>query len=190
MDRIPCHSSYDWRTCGPKIPDRIRILEMLLSFFFSFFFFFFFVERGKPEYPEKNLFEQGREPTANSTHIWRRVTRATWWEVLSPLRYPCFPMLHPFGHRGISHASQFGSHHCPLSERPEHCYYDCYTFWWSIYNLSTTRATKDIRSFAMLSCCCVYVQLQWFQWLSTCLEEVGLPKIRNDGTTKLMVTAY
>jgi len=31
-----------------------------------------FRERGKPEYPEKNLSEQGREPTTNSTHIWRR----------------------------------------------------------------------------------------------------------------------
>ena len=31
-----------------------------------------FEERGKPEYPEKNLSEQGREPTTNSTHIWRR----------------------------------------------------------------------------------------------------------------------
>ena len=28
-----------------------------------------FEERGKPEYPEKNLSEQGREPTTNSTHI-------------------------------------------------------------------------------------------------------------------------
>ena len=35
-----------------------------------------FEERGKPEYPEKNLSEQGREPTTNSTHIWRR-TRDT-----------------------------------------------------------------------------------------------------------------
>ena len=26
-------------------------------------------ERGKPEYPEKNLSEQSREPTTNSTHI-------------------------------------------------------------------------------------------------------------------------
>ena len=32
-----------------------------------------FEERGKSEYPEKNLSEQGREPTTNSTHIWRRV---------------------------------------------------------------------------------------------------------------------
>ena len=30
-----------------------------------------FEERGKPEYPEKNLSEQGREPT-NSAHIWHR----------------------------------------------------------------------------------------------------------------------
>ena len=28
-----------------------------------------FEERGKPEYPEKNLSEQEREPTTNSTHI-------------------------------------------------------------------------------------------------------------------------
>jgi len=28
-----------------------------------------FEERGKPEYPEKNLSEQSREPTRNSTHI-------------------------------------------------------------------------------------------------------------------------
>ena len=28
-----------------------------------------FEERGKPEDPEKNLSEQGREPTTNSTHI-------------------------------------------------------------------------------------------------------------------------
>ena len=35
-----------------------------------------FEERGKPEYLEKNLSEQGREPTTNSTHIRGRV-RAT-----------------------------------------------------------------------------------------------------------------
>ena len=29
-------------------------------------------ERGKPDYPEKNLSEQRREPTTHSTHIWRR----------------------------------------------------------------------------------------------------------------------
>ena len=31
-----------------------------------------FEERGKPEYPEKNLSDQRREPTTNSPHIWRR----------------------------------------------------------------------------------------------------------------------
>ena len=43
-----------------------------------------FKERGKPEYPEKNLSEQGREPTTNSTHIWRRRQDSNpgphWWE--------------------------------------------------------------------------------------------------------------
>ena len=32
-----------------------------------------FEERGKREYPEKNLSEQRREPTTNSTHTWRRL---------------------------------------------------------------------------------------------------------------------
>ena len=53
-----------------------------------------FEKREKPEYPEKNLSEQRREPTTNSTHIW-------YWRrdlspghiggrrVLSPLCYPC-----------------------------------------------------------------------------------------------------
>ena len=31
-----------------------------------------FEERGKPEYPEKNLSDQRREPTTYSTHIWCR----------------------------------------------------------------------------------------------------------------------
>ena len=42
----------------PCIPGSNWNLEMLV-----------FKERGKPEYPEKNLSEQSREPTTNSTHI-------------------------------------------------------------------------------------------------------------------------
>ena len=54
-----------------------------------------FKEKLKPEYPEKNLQEQGREPTANSTHIWcRRHDSNTGHiggrRVLSPLRHSCF----------------------------------------------------------------------------------------------------
>ena len=30
---------------------------------------FVFEERGKPEYPEKNISAQGREPSTNSTHV-------------------------------------------------------------------------------------------------------------------------
>ena len=37
--------------------DRIRIWKS------------WFLRRGKPEYPEKNLSEQSREPTTNSTHL-------------------------------------------------------------------------------------------------------------------------
>ena len=53
-----------------------------------------FEERGKPEYPEKNLSEQGREPTTNSTHIrcWF-APGPHWWEAsalttASPLLSP------------------------------------------------------------------------------------------------------
>ena len=38
-----------------------------------------FEERGKPEYLEKNLSEQRREPTTNSTHIWRRRRFRVWF---------------------------------------------------------------------------------------------------------------
>ena len=51
---------------------------------------------GKPEYPEKNLSEQGREPTTNSTHIWRRRRELNPGHIggrraLSPLRHRCSP---------------------------------------------------------------------------------------------------
>ena len=35
-----------------------------------------FEERRKPEYLEKKLSEQRREPTINSTHIWDRVHKS------------------------------------------------------------------------------------------------------------------
>ena len=55
-----------------------------------------FEERGKPEYPEKNLSEQRREPTTNLTHIWRRHRdlnpgHIDGRRVLPPLRHPCSP---------------------------------------------------------------------------------------------------
>jgi len=43
-----------------------------------------FEERRKPEYPEKNLSEQGREPTTNSTHMTPSPGTEPgphWWEV-------------------------------------------------------------------------------------------------------------
>ena len=49
-----------------------------------------FEQRGKPEYPRKNVSEQSREST-NSTHIWRRIRESILGHfggrrVLSPLR--------------------------------------------------------------------------------------------------------
>ena len=43
-----------------------------------------FEERGKSEYPKKNLSGQGREPTTNSTH--------TGIEPGTPMRHPCSPI--------------------------------------------------------------------------------------------------
>ena len=56
-----------------------------------------FEEREKPEYPKKDLSEQGKEPKTNSAHIWRRpqdlnpahIGRRR--RVRSLLRHPCFP---------------------------------------------------------------------------------------------------
>ena len=45
--------------------------------------------RRKPEYPEKNLSEQGRESTTNLTQIWRQ--RRDFNPSHSPLCHPCSP---------------------------------------------------------------------------------------------------
>ena len=45
-----------------------------------------FKGRGKPDYPEKNRLELGREPATNSTQIAGR-------RALSPLRNPCSPLI-------------------------------------------------------------------------------------------------
>ena len=57
-----------------------------------------FKERGKPEYPEKNLSEQGGEPATNSTHIWHQCQDSnrghiSGRRVLSPLHHPCSRLL-------------------------------------------------------------------------------------------------
>ena len=56
-----------------------------------------FAERGKPEYLEKNLQEQRREPTTNSTQMWRRCRNVNSGpiggrRVLSTLHFPCSPI--------------------------------------------------------------------------------------------------
>ena len=57
-----------------------------------------FEERGKPENPEKNLSEQMREPTTNSTHIWCRRRDLNPGHIggrraLSPLGHPLLPTI-------------------------------------------------------------------------------------------------
>ena len=48
-----------------------------------------FEERVKPECAEKKLSKQGREPSINSTHMWRQIEpRPYWRRVLSPLPHP------------------------------------------------------------------------------------------------------
>ena len=69
-------------TC-PCVPDRIRIWNC------------WFLRRGENRSTrKKNLLEQGREPTTNSTHIWRRRRDLNPGHIggrraLSPLRHPC-----------------------------------------------------------------------------------------------------
>ena len=68
-----------------------------------------FKERGKPEYPEKNLSEQGREPTTNSTHIWRRCQDSNLGHiggrrVPSPLHHPCLLEIH----KNTQNTTKFG----------------------------------------------------------------------------------
>ena len=84
-----------------------------------------FEERGKPEYPEKNLSEQSREPT-NSVRLWRRVRESNPGHIrgrraLSPLRQPTFPVREkPPGKKS---APKVGSErqstaHAPISAAP------------------------------------------------------------------------
>ena len=55
----------------PLLPGRIWIVFL---FFACLFVCFFSAEGGKPEDSEKlESFEQGREPTTNSTHMWHQV---------------------------------------------------------------------------------------------------------------------
>ena len=61
----------------------------------------FFGERGKPEYPGKNLSEQSRELT-NSTHIWRPIRESNQGHI---------------GGRQVLSLRQ----HCSLASHPQDC---------------------------------------------------------------------
>ena len=73
-------SSYELVKTCPCVPDRIRMLV--------------FLRRGEvSEYSKKNLSEEGRGPTTNSTQIWRvrynRIqTGPHWWEASAVTTVP------------------------------------------------------------------------------------------------------
>ena len=69
------------------------------------------LEFGNAEYPEKNLSEQGREPTTNSTHLWRRRRDLNPGHIggrraLSPLRHPLVQVYYSRLYLGIEIASR------------------------------------------------------------------------------------
>ena len=79
-----------------------------------------FEERGKSEYPEKNLSEQRREPPTNSTHIWR------WRQHLKPGHIDGRQALSPLGH--------------PLLPRkPCHCW--CFTVVLVLFSVAVASLT-------------------------------------------------
>ena len=107
----------EWRSCASIIQQRNCHSNLYACFLFTHgahrssielieecpgvsYWMLVFKVRGKPEYQEKNLLEQGREPTTNSTHMWCQHQDSNpghigGWRVLSPLRHPCFLALAP-----------------------------------------------------------------------------------------------
>ena len=115
---------------------------------------------GKTEYLEKNPSEQGREPTTNSTHIWRRC-----WDL-------------NLGHIG----GRKRSHYCAIPLVPQDikaccflgiCLYDCFIYrsnfiFWKCLETNTISAlvakqgiAKDIPSHGNQSKC-TKIAIQWF----------------------------
>ena len=71
-----------------------------------------FEERGKLEYPEKNLWEQRREPTTNSTHICRRRRVWTWAMLVEASALTTAPSL--ASHPVFFCLTQLYSRSCPI----------------------------------------------------------------------------
>ena len=74
-----------------------------------------FDERGKPEYPGKNLSRQSRKPT-NSNQIWHRVRKSNLGhvggrQVLSPLGQPCHHHLSNLNRVNETRGNIMNSHH-------------------------------------------------------------------------------
>ena len=96
-----------------------------------------FEERGKLEYLEKNLSEQGREPTTNSTHIWHQrwdlnsgPIGGRW--VLTPLHHPVYCLMWNFSANcQLTVGQQLAA--CRYKVSVKNCYVHCL-----IYCLNST----------------------------------------------------
>ena len=108
--------------------DRIGIWEMLV-----------FEERRKPEYLEKNLSEQRREPTTNSTHIWRRVRNMnSLYYFKLQIKKRRFTTL--MADAGCKNCYFFSYYYCCCCCC--YCYYYCYYYYYYYYLLEWWQNTN------------------------------------------------
>ena len=150
-----------------------------------------FEERGKLEYPEKNLSEQGREPTTNSTHTWCRRRDLKPGHIggrraLSSLHHPLLPYIlflreKPWG-RGwkfstvsprdvqptFLYSRRGFEFHCTLEHRQTKLY--TYSFWlrreiqnYIKINLDHSKqwVCMTFHFLCEMGCLCIYVYLEF-----------------------------
>ena len=136
-----------------------------------------FEERGKPEYPEKNLSEQGREPIANSIHIWCRRRDLNpghigGRRVFSPLRHPCshynrmFVAIR-FSRRRFRHLTAKAHVNTPsvcdtiIANNTEQN--SLVRFWMAVARLRYL-STNCTLTFGCSHCCTLSIFPEWNQW--------------------------
>ena len=145
-----------------------------------------FEERGKLEYPEKNLSEQRREPTTNSTHIWCRCRDlkpgSHWWEASALITAPSLAPLHTFfGFEGkfstlsprdvqptFLYSRRGFEFPCTSEHRQTKLYTYFFCLWREIqYNIeinldhSKQWVCMTVHCLCELGCLCIYVYLEF-----------------------------
>ena len=95
-----------------------------------------FEEKRKPEYPEKILLKQSREPTINSTHVWHQV----WWEASAVTTTPILlPSLRTVCSNHFEHFSCQGMPVCGQWRKLQ----ECVVIRWSGCDHCTLRSSRD-----------------------------------------------